>query len=601
MANTNLRLTGLDFDELKNNFKQFLKRSDSPFKDVDYEGSNISQLLDIFSYNTYLNSFYLNMIASEMFLDTATLKDSIISHVKELNYVPRSYRSAEAKVTFNITPVSPVDSLLVPKGTSFTTKIGSNNFTFTIADNLVLSANSSGAFNAVDVPIYEGNYVVDTFVYSAANTSQRFVISNPNIDTRSLTVLVLENEGADSYTYSKASSLLDGTSNSLIYFLQAAENSQYEIVFGDGVVGRVPQNGATIVAEYRVSSGELPNGAATFSIDGPIQGQSNISPIDTTQIARGGGISESIESIKFNAPRAYQNQERAVTTTDYENILKSNFPEIESIAVFGGEDANPPQYGRVFISIDVRSGDGVPDIDKKRYLDFIKLRSPIGLEPVFINPEFLYLEVDVTARYNTNVTKLTVDAIEALIRAEVSSYNLEKLNGFKKTVRCSKLAERINNVHSSIVGIDMFIVPFSRLSPVRGVSYSKEINLGFPLNKYYNLSTGTGQYIRSEVRAVYSSRFTYTGLSCTIQDDGEGVLGIYSTDGNDNSVFLKRIGTVDYETGEIDIQGLIVEDYIGNTLSLHYNAISKDIASTKNTILNIRDIDVDVTAVPIKE
>jgi len=601
VANTNLKLTGLDFNELKTNFKEFLKRSDSPFKDMDYEGSNISQLLDIFSYNTYLNAFYLNMIASEMFLDTATLKDSVISHVKELNYVPRSYRSSEAKVSFSLTPSSPLDTLLIPKGTSFTTKIGSNNFSFTTADNLVVTANSSGAFNVADLTIYEGNYVVDSFVYSASNTSQRFVISNPNIDTRSLSVYVIENEGANSYSYTRATSLLDSTSTSQIFFLQAAENSQYEILFGDGVVGRLPQNGATIVAEYRVSNGELPNGSATFTIDGAIQGQSNISTISTTQIARGGSVSESLDSIKFNAPRAYQNQERAVTATDYENILKANFSEIESISVYGGEDAYPPQYGRVFISIDTNTGDGVSDIDKRRYEDFIKQRAPIGLSPVFINPEFLYLEIDVTARYNSNVTKLTSDAIATLVRTTISDYNSEKLNGFKKTIRCSKLAENINNSHSSIVGIDMLVVPFVKMVPIPGVGFNKTVTLGFELNRYYNLSTGVGEYIRSPVRAVYSSKFVYNGISCTLQDDGNGKVGIYSTDQNDNRTLVKYIGTVDYTTGTVQIEGLNVTSYDNSYISLHFNSKTKDISSTKNTILIIKDADVEVEAVPIKE
>lgn len=601
MANTNLKLTGLDVEELKNNFKLFLKRADSPFKDVDYEGSNISQLLDIFSYNTYLNAFYLNMIASEMFLDTATLKDSIISHVKELNYVPRSYRSAEAKVSFSVTPASALDTLLVPKGTSFTTKIGSNNFSFTTADNIVLTANSSGKFNANNITIYEGNYIVDSFVFSSSNTSQRFVISNPNIDTRSLSVFVIENDGANTITYSKASSLLDGTSNSNIFFLQAAENSQYEIVFGDGVVGRVPQNGSTIVAEYRVSNGELPNGAATFAIDGAIQGQSNISTVSTTESAKGGGISETIESIKFNAPRAYQNQERAVTATDYENILLSNFPEIESVAVFGGEEATPPQYGRVLISIDLNTGEGIPEIDKRRFIDFIKLRAPIGLEPVIVSPEFLYLEIDITARYNTNVTKLTTQAIETLVKNTISEYNTNKLNGFKKTIRTSKLTENINNCHPSIVGIDILVVPFTRLAVIPSTAFSKTINLGFELQKFYNLSTGVGEYIRSNVRAVYSSKFTYNGISCTMQDDGNGVLGIYSFSSTGTHTFVKSIGTVDYTSGLIRIDNLLVTAFEGSTINLHYNPVSKDITSTKNTILLIKDSDVEATAVQIKE
>lgn len=601
MANTNLKLTGLDFSELKDNFKQYLKRSDSPFKDVDYEGSNISQLLDVFAYNTYLNSFYLNMVASEMFLDSATLRDSVISHAKELNYVPRSYRSSEAKVSFTVTPTSPLDSLLIPKGTSFTTKIGSNNYTFSTQDNLVISANSSGVFNVNDLVIYEGAYTVDSFVYASSNTDQRFVLSNPTVDTRSLSVLILENDGANSYTYTRATSFLDNQANSQIYFLQAAENSQYELIFGDNIIGRTPQNGATIVVEYRVCNGELPNGAATFSIDGSIQGQSNISSITTSQISRGGGINENVKSIKFNAPRSYQNQDRAVTTTDYENLLLANFSEIESISAYGGEDADPPQYGRVFISVDVQGGEGVPDADKQRFLNFIKLRAPVGLEPVFIDPKFLYLELGIIARYNTNLSNLNPSAIETLIKAVVSEYNLDKLNGFKKTIRYSKLAELINNAHPSIVGIDLAIHPYFNLTPITNESFSTTLNYGFELGTFYDLSSGTEDYIRSTVKSIYSSRFVFGGVSCTLQDDNNGKLAIYSLNENNESIFVKNIGIVDYTSGKVEIDGLFVESYSGRGIQVHANPLIKDITASKNTIITIRDIDVEVTATPIKE
>lgn len=601
MANTSLKLAGLDFDALKNNFKEYLKRSNSPFKDVDYEGSNVNQLLDLFAYNTYLNSFYLNMVASEMFMDSAVLRDSVISHAKELNYVPRSYRSAEAKVSFSVTPSSALDVLLIPKGTSFTTKVGSNNYTFTSAENQVITANTIGSFNISDLPIYEGYYVTDTFVYTSSNTEQRFSLSNPTIDTRSLSVLVLENEGANSYTYTRASSFLDNQANSQIFFLQAAENSQYEILFGDNIIGRTPQNGATIVAEYRVCNGELPNGAATFNIDGSIQGQSNISLITTSQSATGGGVSESLESIKFNAPRSYQNQDRAVTSTDYENLLLANFSEIEAVSAYGGEDAVPPQYGRVIISVDVVNADGVTEVDKQRFVNFLSTRAPVGITPVVVSPSFLNLEVDVTARYNTNITTVTPATISTLVRNVISGYNTEKLNGFKKTIRCSKLAERINNAHPSIVGIDMAIHPYVTMVPVTGTEFSTIIDYGFELEQFYNLSTGTEDYIRSPIKAVYSSRFTYDGLSCTVQDDREGNLAIYSITDSDITTFIKNIGTVDYTSGLVQITNLVVSAFEGSAIHLHVNPTTKDIAATKNTIIRIRDADVEVTVAPIKE
>ena len=270
MANTSVSLVDLDFETIKTNLKNYLKRSDSPFKDVDFEGSNVSQLLDVLSYNTYLNSYYLNMVASEMFLDTAALRDSVVSHAKELNYVPRSFRSAEAQISFNVTPSIPMTALIIPKGTSFTAKVGSNNYSFTTNDSTVVSI-SNNVFSA-NLTIYEGSYVTDSFIYNSSNTSQRFVLSNSTVDTRSITTIIIEDNGASTLIYTKASSFLGLTDTSQSYFLQAAENAQYEIVFGDDVVGRRPKNGAVVSIEYRVSNGELPNGARTFDVDGSISG-----------------------------------------------------------------------------------------------------------------------------------------------------------------------------------------------------------------------------------------------------------------------------------------------------------------------------------------
>lgn len=601
MANTNIKLVGLDFDTLKSNFKEYLKRSDSPFKDIDYEGSNINQLLDIFAYNTYLNSFYLNMVASEMFLDSATLRDSVVSHAKELNYIPRSYRSAEADVSFTVTPSTAISSLLIPKGTTFTTKIGSNNFTFSTADNLVSTPDSNNVFNITNLKIFEGNYVVDSFVFSASNTNQRFVLSNPTVDTRSISVIVLENNGEESYSYSRATSFLGQQSNSQIYFLQAAENQQYEIIFGDGIIGRKPQNGSTIAVEYRVCNGELPNGASVFFIDGAIQGQANISNITTITTARGGGLNETIESIKYNAPRWYQNQDRAVTTSDYESILLANFPEIQAVAAFGGEDSIPPQYGKVFISVDVVNSDGVSEVDKTRFLNFVRPRAAIGIEPVFINPEFLYIDLVTDVRYNTSVTSLTPSAIETLVRNEVSLYNSENLENFKKVLRSSKLTERINNVHPSILGVDLAVHPNKRIVPTTGSIINATVNFGFEIQTFVNFASASTQYIRALISAVYSTRFTYKGLPCVLQDSRDGILNIYSLDENDEPTLVSPIGSVDYKNGVVVINGLVVDSYEGNHIGIYVNSTDKDIPATRNTIIRIDEIDTEVTVVPIKE
>lgn len=598
MANTSVSLVDLDFETIKNNLKTYLKRSDSPFKDVDFEGSNISQLLDILSYNTYLNSFYLNMVGSEMFLDTAQLRDSVVSHAKELNYIPRSYRSAEAEILFAVTPSMAMGALVIPKGTTFTSKVGSNNYSFATSESATITINSNNQFVA-NVMVYEGSYVTDSFVYSAANTSQRFVLSNPTVDTRSMTVSVVEDNGATVLVYTRALSLLGVTDQSQVYFLQPAENSQYEVVFGDGVVGRVPKNGAVVSVEYRACSGELPNGARSFDVDGPISGQANISAVTTLSAAVGGSVNESLESIKLNAPRHYQNQERAITATDFETLLLTNFPEIQAVSAFGGEEVVPPQYGKVYIAVDNKDLDGAPESAKQKYYSFIKPRSPLSIDPVFIDPVFLYVEAQCLVRYNTNQTTLQTSDIATLVKNKISSYNSTKLNGFKKTLRYSKLLQDINNAHESIVSADLYTVPYKKLDVVVGTPFNAIVDFGFPLSTSYVISYD--DYVRSDVKAVYSTLFEFGGRTCSIQDDRAGNLGVYTAEGEDANTLLVNIGTVDYAAGEVVISDLTIDGLDGSHIHLYVNPLEKDITSSKNYILTIGDEDIEVDIVAIKE
>lgn len=600
MANTSVSLVDLDFETIKNNLKTYLKRSDSPFKDVDFEGSNINQLLDVLSYNTYINAFYLNMVGSEMFLDTAQLRDSVISHAKELNYVPRSYRSAEADISFTITPSTSTGVLVVPKGTSFTAKVGSNNYSFVTNEASTVSLNSNNVF-AVDLTVYEGSYVTDSFVYVASNTTQRFVLSNPTADTRSLTVVVIEDNGASTLVYTRATSFLGLTDTSQIYFLQAAENSQYEIVFGDGVVGRQPKNGAIVSIEYRTCSGELPNGARSFDVDGSISGQSNISSITTVSAATGGAVNETIESIKLNAPRHYQNQERAVTASDFETLLLANFPEIQAVSAYGGEDANPPQYGKVFIAVDNQDIDGASESAKVKYYDFIKVRSPLAIDPVFIEPDFIFVECQCLVRYNVNATTLQTSDISTLVKSAISTFNTTKLSGFKKTLRYSKLVEAIDTAHSSIVSADVYTVPYKKLFVTPGVGYNNIIDFGFPLSTTYTISYD--DFVETSIKAVYSQTFQYGGRLCNLQDDLNGSLGIYTAEGEDKNTLLIKVGTVDYTSGRVVISRLIVDSYNhpGGHFNLYVNPQEKDISTTKNYILSLPDEDVMVNVTAVKE
>lgn len=602
MANTSINLVGLDFDTIKDNLVSYLKRSDSPFKDVNFDGSNISQLIDVLSYNTYLNSYYLNMVGNEMFLDTAQLRDTIVSHAKELNYVPRSFNSSSAQINFNIYPSTTIDSILIPKGTSFTTKLGSNNYSFSTQDNLVFNSNANNVVNVTNLNIYEGSYVTESFVFDSSNTAQRFVLSNPTIDTQSLSVRILEDNGANTVSYSRSTSFLGIGANSQVYFLQAAENSQYELVFGDNVIGRKPKSGSVVVAEYRVCNGQLPNGSVVFDLDGPIQGQANISQITVAFPASGGSISETNESIKYNAPRAYQNQERAVTTSDYENLLNQNFPEIQAISAYGGEEADPPQYGKVYIAVDIENADGTPEVIKRKFYDFIKARSPLSIDPVIIDPDFLFVDVTTNVSYNINTTTLKDNDIRSLVLNTISQYNISTLSDFKSTLRYSKFIKAIDDTHPSILSNDTSIVPYKSLNPVANTTFNTSIKFGFALthNETPNHEGAIAVNFANERLNVWSTSFIFDNAVAFIEDDGYGNLYIVSLQqGQHKRLFA--VGTVDYASGGVNIFNLRVDEYSGSQVKLYARPESYDVSSQKNVILSIRDNDITVTTTRVRE
>jgi len=596
MANTNIDLVGLDFTSLKSNLVTFLKNNTS-FKDLNYEGSNINVLLDVMAYNAYLNAFYTNMVASEMFLDTAQLRDSIVSHAKELNYVPRSFVSAKATVNVAITPTTSINTLLIPKYTSFTSRVGSNTYTFVTNDSQVVTSASGGVFTKT-LDIYEGMVRTETFVMNYANSAQRFVISNSTADTSSFDVTVYEDGGQTIQSYTLGSQLYDVTNTSKIYFVQPAQNQQYELIFGDNVFGRKPKDGSTIVVRYRATSGELPNGATTFSADGPIDGHTNV-VVTTVTTATGGAVSETNESIRYNAPRAFQAQNRAVTASDYETLLKNQFSDIRAISVFGGEEASPPRYGRVYVSVDVADADGAPEIRKKAYLDYIKDKSPLTIQVEFIDPSFLYVEVNSTVYFNSNETSKKTSDIETIVKGAISTFNTINLSDFKKTLFYSTLVKAIDDSETSIIGNDTELTLIKRITPTLNTDYAFSVSVDNVLQTEMGkkLSASEAHYGHT----LTSSSFTYDGVRCQLIDDSLGSVFI-AVEEADTIRVIRRVGTLDYQTGVLTVESSFnVSSYEGNYIELKFKTASKNIESKTNTILAIDSLDVSVAAVGVKQ
>jgi hypothetical protein len=592
-ANSSIILSSLDFDTIKNTFKTYLKTQDR-FKDYDFDGSNMSVLLDVLSYNTFHNAFYLNMVGSEMFLDSAQLRDSVVSHAKELNYVPRSFKSSQANVTITVNS-SVIDkrSLVVPKGYTFTSRFGASSFTFSTAENIIISdytINSNRTqltFTGTNIPIYEGYYVADTYTYSSMSP-QRFIISNKNVDTSSITVTVSEDMGSTILSYNRAQSLFDINSSSPVFFVQGAENDSYEIIFGDGINGRMPKNNSVITIEYRISNGELPNGCRVFTPDAAIDDETNIT-VTTNEPSTGGAISETLESIKYNAPRHFNTQERAITTEDYETLLRINFPEVNAVTAYGGENLDPPQFGKVFVAVDLNEVDSLPQVKIDQYYNFLKPRSPVSIDPVFVDPEYTYIQVKSIVNYNVNVTRLSTEDIKTITKSAIMDYAQLYLNNFNRIFRYSKMIQAIDNSQSSIISNETNINIIKVLTPETGTLLTFDVNFRIPLGIVYG-SDGFGYSISSTV-------FNYKGNKAVLKDDGISSIQVYSAS---TGQFIETVGVIDYDSGLLQFSNFKIDSYVGAGIKIYAAPKNKDISTINNVILNIIEEDVEISAVAVR-
>ena len=591
-------LTTLDFNSVKENLKTYLK-SQTLFQDYDFEASNINVLLDILAYNTNLNAFYLNMISNEMFLDTALQRDSIISHAKELNYLPRSFRSAVAQINISLQDNSTNATILIPRGTTFTGTSGNKNFTFSLPENVQAISTGVNTFTALNVDIYEGDYTADSYVSNDLN-QPRYIITNKTVDTNSIRVTVIEDNGETTISYNLKDSLFDIDAVDPVYFLQAAENDSYEILFGDGVIGRPPKNNSIVLIEYRKCNGELPNGIGTFTADDTI-GSATVTGIRTISKASGGAIPESISSIKFNAPRSFTTQERVVTAADYSTLLKANFSEINDVLAYGGEEFDPPQFGRVIIAVDLKNTDELPATFINKYEEFIRPRTPLAISPVFVKPEYTYVSIETNVRYNINQTALNIDDIRSLVLSEIQSYNADNLNGFDKTLRYSQLVTAIDNAQSAIVSND------TTVTATKFITYDtnrQNYTLDFAMALVDNFGAKSTIYSENIPSSVKSTSFEFEGVECFLEDDGVGNINIVKYDisqfDSRQHVYVATVGSVNYNTGVVIITDFAVSQIYGGYLKISVVPKDKDIAGQKRSILRVLDSDIRIGVTQVR-
>lgn len=578
----------LDFDTLKQNLKTFLKNQQI-FQDLDFEGSNLNVLLDVLAYNTYLNAYYLNVVGNESFLDSTKLRDSAISHAKELGYIPKSRSSARALVQLTATTNDPtVGQIVVPRNTKFTAtgtteQSISQQFTFLTDDDTILRRISDTEFRA-NTFVYEGSIVTERYTVTG-EPSQRFIISNRNVDTDSIRVSVQASQSdTTNNIFTKTETLFGLTNASPVYFLQAYPDERYEIIFGDGIFGKKLSAPNQVNVEYRVTNGIDSNGCRLFKI-GTFTGSSAY-PINvvTLENAAAGSDRETIDSIKFNAPRHFQAQQRAITTDDYKTLIKDTFNEVTAVNAYGGEELQTPQYGRVFISAATQTGSILSNTRKQEIIDFVKSRNSLSLEVEYIDPIFLDLLVNTTVLYRSSLTNKTINQIRDSVSNSISQYNSTNLLDFDKDFRYSKFVTAIDGSDNSIVSNDTEVLLVKSVTPILNRPTSFVIDFQ---NSIIEDDFNSSPRPETNIFSVYSSEFIYNGIPSFFGEDGAGNMFIYQQLSTGRNILVPIVGSVNYQTGLVTIDTVVVDGFSGDGIRFFAVPRNKDIMVSFDTIIRI--------------
>ena len=576
-----LQVTELDFDLIKDNLKTFLKNQNE-FTDYNFEGSGMSQIVDLLAYNTHYLAMNANFAMNEAFLDTATLRSSVVSHAKKLGYTPRSARAPIAYVDVTLNSSVAVSATLA-KGTRFTTKIDGSTYGFVTNTDLSVTP-SNGIMRFINVPIYEGTLVTSRYTVDLNNIEQKFLVTDTRSDTTTLQVSV-QNSASDSTTtvYTLATDITQVTSGANVYFIQEGADGKFEVYFGDGVVGSAISNGNIVQLQYVVTNKTKANGANLFSTTS-VDGETDVT-VATLIASRGGAEPESITSIKFNAPLDYSSQGRAVTTQDYKTILPQVYAATKSVQVWGGEDNDPPIYGQVFLSVRTKSGVNLTQAQKNSVANDLKKYNVASIRPTFVNPEVTKVKLKVDFKFDSKTTTKSVGDIETLIRQTITNYNDSDLQNFDVVFRHSKLSRLIDASDTSILSNTTRITLNKVLTPTLNTVTQYIINFNNPL---YNPHTGHN----SAMGGITSSTgFTIAGNTNTLYLDDDGNNNIrtyYLVGGTTRNYVDETAGTIDYETGKIVLTDLnITSTSTGNTISIDILPASNDIVSVRNQILEI--------------
>ena len=593
-----LRVTELDFDEIKDNLKTFLK-AQSQFKDYDFEGSGMSVLLDVLAYNTHYLGFNANMLANEMFLDSSSLRSSAVSHAKMLGYEVSSPRAAKAVVTVNLNTTDANKTMSA--GTAFTTKVDDVDYQFvTIKD--VTSSNIGNTIPFTEVDIYEGTYVTTKYVVDTSDVDQRFLLVDPRADTTTLTVKV-QNSSTDTTasTYKRATDITQLTTSSEVYYLQEVESGKFQVYFGDGNVSKALSDSNIVILQYVVTNKSAANGASSFTSPSAIDGVTNVGVIVNTT-ASGGAEAESIASIKLNAPLDYSTQGRAVTADDFKVYTRKLFANTQAVSVWGGEDgsfdaatgltSSQPEYGKVFISVKTTTGENMTTSQKNQLEKDLKPYKVASITPVVVDPITTYLILNTTFQYDSNATTDSKETLESEVSTTLSNFNDTDLKNFNSVFRYSKLIGLIDDSDTSIlsnvttVTMAQFITPVTTAPTGYTIDFSNAIN--HPHDGHIPVLASTGFNISGEQEEFF------------FEDDGSGNLTIFYLVAGVKTLYSEAAGTVDYDDGVITIDPIhisAISDVDGATSTkLRVTAIpaSNDIIPVRNQVLEIDEVNSTV-------
>ena len=595
-----VNFTNLDFDQIKVSIKDYL-RANSNFTDYDFEGSNLSTVIDVLAYNTYISSYNANMVSNEVFIDSATLRENVVALARNIGYLPTSRKCSTAKISFLVNTTnfstSPV-SLTIKKGlfANSSSTFGSESYSFTIPDDITVPVvNGIAVFNNID--IYEGSFLTNNFTFNENDAKQRFILPNSDIDTSTISVVVRDTQSStSSVKYNVNDSLIDVTSISKVFFIQEIEDQRYELIFGDGVFGQKLEDLNFIEVSYTKTNGPDGNGVSSFTYAGRIVDNNNnlvssgISLLTANVSSLGGKDIESVDSIKNYAPRIYASQNRAVTAADYEALIPKIYPETQSVSVFGGEELNPPQYGKVFITIKPFYGPYVPTSIKQNLKNILRKYSVAGIVPHIQDLKYLYVELHTTAYYNPNLAN-SANAVKTIISENVNTYaNSSQLNKYGAKFKYSKFQNIIDSSHDAVT------------SNITTVHIRRDLRARLNQTAEYELCFGNPFYVKNQYGYnIKSSGFRVSGIAETLYfadlpgnimygtSSRYGRLVLFKLDENNQAAVVRDYaGSVDYIKGEIMVNPINI---IGTDTSIQGEPIIEvSTCPISNDVIGLQDL-----------